>query len=135
MCSVPLSAQEETVKRIWGIALLFLLTSCSLPLAAAKNSQGFSLTTDVRIGDLQIPQGQYKVTWTEPSGSQVQLTLKGDGKKAITIPARLITEAHGEAGVTTFSENGVTYLQDFHTTKQTFILAGTPSASGAGTPK
>lgn len=120
------------MKRFWGIALLFLLTSWSLPLMGAKNSQGFSLTTDVRIGDLQIPQGQYNVTWTEPSGSQVQLTLKADGKKPITIPARLITEKHDEAGVTTFSENGVTYLQDFHTTKQTFILAGTPSGSAAG---
>ena len=117
------------MKRISGIALLFLLMSCSLPLAAAKNSQGFALPVDVRVGDLQIPQGQYSVTWTEPSGSEVQLTLKGDGKKSITIPARVIAEKHTEAGVTTFNENGVTYLQDFHTTKQTFILPGTPSAS------
>jgi phenolic acid decarboxylase len=115
------------VIRIWGIALLFLLTSCSLPLAAAKNSQRFVLP-DVRVGDLRIPPGQYSVTWTEPSGSQVQLTLKGDGKKSITIPARLIAEKHPEAGATTINENGVTYLQDFHTTKETFILSGTPSA-------
>jgi phenolic acid decarboxylase len=116
------------VKRIWGIALLFLLTSCSLPFAAAKNSQGFVLPDDVRVGDLRIPQGQYSVTWTEPSGSQVQLTLKGEGKKSITIPARLIAEKHTEAGITTINENGVTYLQDFHTTTETFILSGTPSA-------
>jgi hypothetical protein len=117
------------VKRIWAIALLFFLTSCVLPLAAAKNSQGFSLAVDVRVGDLQIPRGQYNVTWTEPSGSQVELTLKADGKKPITIPARLIVEKHTEVGVTSFNENGVTYLQDFHTTKQTFILSGAPSAS------
>lgn len=117
------------MKHIWGIALLFLLTSCSLPLAAARNSQGFDLSVDVRVGDLQIPQGQYNVTWTEPSASQVQLTLKADGKKPITIAARLIAEKHTEAGVTTFTENGVTYLQDFHTTKETFILSGTPSAA------
>jgi hypothetical protein len=116
------------VKRIWGIALLFLLTSCSLPLATTKNSRGFELSADVRVGDLQIPQGEYNVTWTEPSASQVQLTLKADGKKPITIPARLIAEKHKEAGVTTFTENGITSLQDFHTTKETFILSGTPSA-------
>jgi hypothetical protein len=133
--SVLLSAKEETMKRVCGIALLFLLTSCSPSLEAAKNSQGFVLTGDVRVADLQIPQGQYKVTWTEPSGSQVQLTLKADGKKPIILPAHLITEKHLEAGVTTFSENGVTYLQDFHTTKETFLLAGTPSASGAGAPQ
>jgi hypothetical protein len=46
----------------------------------------------------------------------------------MALPARVIAEKHTEAGVTTFDENGVTYLQDFHTTSQTFILAGTPSA-------
>jgi hypothetical protein len=116
------------MKRIWGIALLILLTSCSLPLAAAKNSQDFVLPVDVQVGDLQISQGQYNVAWTEPSGSQVQLTLKANKKKPITIPARVIAEERTEAGVTTFNENGVTHLQDFHTSKQTFILPGTPSA-------
>jgi phenolic acid decarboxylase len=116
------------MKRIWGIAILIWLTSCSLPLAAAKNSQNFVLPVDVQVGDLQIPQGQYNVTWTEPSGSQLQLTLKADGKKSITIPARVIEEKHTEAGVTLFNENEVTHLQDFHTTQQTFILPGTPSA-------
>lgn len=119
------------MKRIWGTALLLLLASCSLPLAAAKNSQAFALTTEARVGDVQIPQGQYTVSWTDPSGTQVQLTLKADGKKPITIPARLIVERHSEAGVTTFNENGVTYLQDFHTTKQTFILSGAPAATSA----
>jgi hypothetical protein len=116
------------VKHNWGIAFLFLLTACSLPLGAAKNSQGFDLSVDVRVGDIQIPEGQYNVTWTESTASQVQLTLKADGKKPVILPARLLAEKHAEAGVTTFAENGVTYLQDFHTTKETFILSGTPSA-------
>jgi hypothetical protein len=115
------------VKRIWGIALL-LLASCPVPLVAAKNSHVFFLPADVRVGDLQIPHGQYEVTWTEPAGSQVQLTLKADGKKPITVSGRLIAEKHSEAGVTTFVDNGVTYLQDFHTTKEAFIIPGTPSA-------
>lgn len=114
------------MKRSWGIALL-LLASCPLPLVAAKNSHVFFLPDDVRVGDLQIPQGRYEVTWTEPAGSQVQLTLKADGKKPITIPARLIAEKHSEAGVTTFVDNGVTYLQDVHTTVEAFIIPGTPS--------
>jgi phenolic acid decarboxylase len=115
------------VKRILGIALL-LLASCPLPLVAAKNSHVFFLADDVRVGDLQIPHGQYEVTWTEPAGSQVQLTLKAEGTKPITIPARLIVEKHPEAGVTTFVDNGVTYLQDLHTAKEAFIIPGTPSA-------
>lgn len=116
------------MKRIWGIAFLFLVALCSLPLAAAKNSHSFVLSADVRVGDVQVPQGQYNVIWTEPAGSQVQLTLKADGEKPITLPARVIAEKRDEAGVTTFDENGVTYLQDFHTREQTFILSGTPSA-------
>jgi hypothetical protein len=116
------------VKRIWGIALV-LLASCPLPLAAAKNSCAFFLPDDVRVGDLQIPHGQYEVTWTEPAGSQVELRLKADGEKPITIPARLVAEKHSEAGVTTFVDSGVTYLQDFHTTKEAFIIPGTPSVS------
>lgn len=111
----------------WRIALLSLLTSCALPLIAAKNSQGIDLPVDVRVGDVQIPQGHYDVTWTEPSGFQVRLTLTADGKKPITIPARPIAEKHRTAGATTFKENGVTYLQDFHTTEETFIVPGTPS--------
>jgi hypothetical protein len=116
------------VKRFWGIAFLFLVTLYSLPLAAAKNSHSFVLVSDVRVGDVQVPQGQYNVIWTESGGPQVQLTLKADGKKPITLPARVIAEKHDEAGITTFDENGVTYLQDFHTMEQTFILSGTPSA-------
>jgi hypothetical protein len=65
--------------------------------------------------------------WTGPSGSKVQLTLTSGGKRPITIPARRITERHQKSGITTFEENGVTYLQDFHTTQETFIIPGTPS--------
>jgi|ERR1700739_461732 hypothetical protein len=127
------STYSPLMKRFCGIALLALLTSCSLQLMAAKNShESFVLPVDVRVGDLLIPQGQYNVNWTEPSGSQVQLTLKADEKKPFTIPARLIVEKHAEAGVTTFNENGVTYLQDLHTTKETFILPGTPSVPKQG---
>lgn len=115
------------MKCVLRIALLFLLTSCTLPLIATRNSEIFILPVDVRVGDLEIPQGQYEVAWTMPSGSRVQLTLSAAGKKPITIPARLISEKHSKAGVTTFEENGVTYLQDFHTTDETFIIPGTPS--------
>jgi phenolic acid decarboxylase len=113
------------MKRILGLGILLMLSS--LPLLAARNSQTFVLPTDVRIGDVQLPQGPCKVTWTEASGSQVQLTIKTQNKKTITIPARLVEVNLSEAGVTTFVDNGVTYLQDFHTAKETFILPGTPS--------
>lgn len=115
------------MKRIWGTPFLLLLASCTLTLAAAQNSHSFALHSDVQVGDLRIAQGQYDVSWVA-SGFQVRLTLKADGKKPISLRARVIAEKHNEAGVTTFAENGVTYLQDFHTTTETFILSGTPSA-------
>ena len=61
--------------------------------------------------------------------TQVQLTMKTENKKTITIPARMVEVKEREAGVTTFVDNGVTYVQDFHTTKETFILARTPGTS------
>jgi hypothetical protein len=114
------------MKRILGLAGVLCMFS-SLPLLAAKNSQTFFLPTDVRIGDVQLPQGQCDVTWTEASGSQVQMTIKMENKKTITIPARMVEVKQREVGVTTFVDNGVTYLQDFHTARETFILPGTPS--------
>src|SRR5271170_144562 len=106
------------MKRISGLAVVLWIFS-SLPLLAAKNSQTFVLPTDVRIGDVQLPQGQCNVTWTEASGSQVQLTIKTEDKKTVTIPARIVEVKLPEAGVTTIVDKGVSYLQDFHTTKET----------------
>jgi hypothetical protein len=104
-----------------GLAICF-----SLPMLAAHNSEEFLLPTDVRIGDIQIPQGQCNVRWTEPAGTQVQLTVQVNRRNPITLPARLVEVKHSKSGITTFVDNGVTYLQDFHTTDHTFILIGTP---------
>jgi hypothetical protein len=108
------------------LGLVLLVICFSLPVLAAKNSQGFLLPTDVRIGDIQIPQGPCNVTWAELSGSRVQLTIKAEGRDPITFPARMVEVKHPKSGITTFVDNGVTYLQDFHTTDLTFILIGTP---------
>ena len=110
------------------LGLVLLLICFSLPALAAKNSQGFLLPTDVRIGDIQIPHGPCNVTWTEPSGSQILLTIKTEGREPITLPARMVEVRHTKSGITTFVDNGVTYIQDFHTADHTFILIGTPGA-------
>jgi len=108
-----------------------VLSWCTLPLAAAaQNPQAIILRVDVRVGDLDIPHGTYQVTWTDPAGSRVELTLTSREAKPITIAARRIAEIHPTAGVTTFEENGITYLQDFHTVEETFIIPGTPRPHG-----
>lgn len=111
------------MKRILGLGLLLALFC--LPLLAAKNSQTVLLPSAVRVGDVQLPQGYCQVTWTEPSGSQVQLTLKSADKKTVTIPARLVQEK-GKVGVSTFVKDGVTYLQELQTKDARFVILDLP---------
>jgi len=111
------------------LGLVLLLICFSLPVLAAKNSQAFILPADVRIGDIQIPHGPCNVTWAEPSGSQVLLIIKTEGRDPITLPSRVVEVKHPKSGITTFVDNGVTYIQDFHTTDHTFIMIGTPGGA------
>lgn len=108
------------MQRVLGIALLFTLFS--LPLFAGRGSQDFFLASDVRIGDAQLPAGRCNVTWTQPSGSQVQLTIKTEHQKTITIPARVIEGKQGSVAVQTFVANGVRYLEEFDTRTARFIV-------------
>ena len=110
----------------YTLGLVVLVICCSLPMLAAKNSEGFFLPTDVSVGDIQIPQGPCNVTWTGPAGTRVQLTIQANRRDPITLPARLVEVKHSKSGITTFVDDGITYLQDFHTADHTFILIGTP---------
>jgi len=108
------------MKRFLGIALL--LTSCSLPLVAGNNSQEFVLPSNVRIGDAQLTGGHCKVAWTQPSGSQVQLTINTEDGKTITIPAQVVEAKQGGVSVQTFVANGVAYVSEFDTKNARFIV-------------
>jgi phenolic acid decarboxylase len=108
------------MKRILGIVLL--LVSCSLPLLAGNNSQGFVLPSDVRIGDAQLPAGHCEVAWTQPSGSQVQLTIKTEDRKTITVPEQVVEAKQGSVAVQTVVANGVTYVKEFDTKNARFII-------------
>jgi hypothetical protein len=124
-CKFSLRPLEETLVKC-TLGLVLWVICFWLPMLTASNSQGFILPTDVRIGDIQIPHGPCSVTWTEPSGSQVRLTIKTEGRNPITLPARMVEVRHAKSGITTFVDKGVTYIQDFHTANHTFILIGTP---------
>ena len=116
------------MKRILGLGLLLLLSS--VPCFAAKNSQGIALGNNVRVGDALLHQGDCTFSWTEPSGaSEVQLTLKVDGQKPVTVPAHRVEEKHSTPGVGTVQVNGVTYLQEVHTKTTTFVIEGVPDAA------
>jgi len=108
------------MKRILGIALVSAIFS--LPMLAGTKSQTFVLPSDVRIGDAQLPGGHCDVTWTQASGSQVQLTIKTEDRKTITVPARVVDEKQSAAAVQTFTSNGVTYLREFDTKNARYIV-------------
>lgn len=113
------------MKRILGLGVLLVLFS--LPLFAAKNSETFVLPSEVRIGDTTLPEGHCKVTWTDASGSQVQLTIKmEENKKTVTIPARVVEGKPLSGGAETVVSNGTRYLVAFHAKNATFIIQDAP---------
>lgn len=115
------------MKRILGLGLFFMLVSLPL-LAAPKNSHVFLLTSDVKVGDVQLPQGHCDVTWSEAKGSEVQLTIKTAGKKTVTLPARVVKNDENNFGVETSTVNGVSYLKEFHTPTTRFVIENSSSA-------
>ena len=115
------------MKRMLGFALLFILSSVTL--MAAKNSQTFYLSSDVRAGNVQLPRGICEATWGTTSGSRVQLTIKTDDKKTVTVPALMVEGKENRAGVVTSIVNGVTYLVELHTRNAKLVFENSAAAS------
>ena len=115
------------MRRILGFALLFILSSVTL--MAARNSQTFYLSSDVRAGNVQLPRGICEVTWITTSGSRVQLTIKTDDKKTVTVPALMVEGKEDRSGVITSVVNGVTYLVELHTRNARFVFENGAVAS------
>jgi len=115
------------MRRMLGFALLIILSSVTL--VAAKNSQTFYLSSDVRVGNVQIPRGICEVTWITTSGSRVQLTIKTDDKKTVSIPAHMVEGREDRPGVVTSVVNGVTHLVELHTRNAKFVFENGTVAS------
>ena len=112
------------------LRLGLVLALCSLSAFAAKNSQAFSvsLTSGVRVGDVQLQQGRIHVTWAGTSGTLVQLTIT-QGKNTVTVPARMTEEKHRDTGSVTLAGNGVTYLKQLLSEKATFVIQDGPASA------
>ena len=108
------------MKRVLGITLL--LASFAAPLFAGTKSQEFLLPSDVKVGDAQLPEGHCKVTWSQATGSQVQLTIKMDNRQTVTVPARVVEGKQAEVSVQTATANGVRYVTEFDTKDARFIV-------------
>lgn len=111
------------MKRIFAIALGLMLVLFAIPASAAKNSQTIKFPADVRVGQSQLAQGSYEVSWVQGTGDQVQLTLTDSHKKTTTLAARQIEEKQNSVGVTTNEVGGAQVLTEIHTTKLRFVLA------------
>jgi hypothetical protein len=122
-----MDGRSLSMRRILGFALLFILSSVTL--MAAKNSQTFYLSSNVRAGSVQLPRGICEVTWSTSSGSRVQLTIKTDDKKTVTVPALMVEGKDDRAGVVTSVENGVTHLVELHTRNAKFVIENGTEAS------
>jgi hypothetical protein len=108
------------MRRLRGFALLSIL--CSAPVMAAQNSQTFYLATRARAGNIQLPRGIYEVTWSAPAKSRVTLTIRTEDEKTFKILARVIEGKQDRTGVVTSVVDGVSYLQEIHTSNAKFIL-------------
>lgn len=108
------------MKRVLGLALLLALSS--LPALAAKNSKTVLLYEGARLGDSQLQRGLCELTWTEASDSQVQLTIKTEDGKTMTVPARVIHRKQPGSGALVSVENGVRYLKGFRTDNAEFVI-------------
>ncbi len=106
--------------RILGPALLIILSP--VVLMAAKNSQTFFLSADVRAGKIQLPRGICEVTWDTPARTQVELAIKAEDRKTITVPVRVIEGKQDRTGVVTSVIKGVTYLEELRTRNARFIF-------------
>ena len=73
--------------------------------------------------------GICEVTWNTTSGSQVQLTIKTEDRKTVTVPARMVEGKQDGAGMVTDVVDGVTYLVELRTKNVTFIFDNGTEAS------
>jgi hypothetical protein len=108
------------MRRILGFALLSILLSAAV--MAAQNSQTFYLATAARAGNIQLPRGIHEVTWSTPSKSRVALTIKTEDQKTFKILSRVIERKQDRTGVVTSVVDGVSYMQERHTSNAKFIL-------------
>lgn len=114
------------MKRYFVSALI--LSSLSIPVFAAKNSQTITFSTPVTVGAAKLPAGEYKLSWTG-SAPDVQVTLeqKNVGKPVTaSVPAKLVAEKHGRTSLTTDSKSGANALQNVQLKDITLTFTSTP---------
>jgi hypothetical protein len=125
--AVARTMEEHPMKRL--VLLGVLMTALSSPLLAAKNSEKFDLPWNVVLDGVQVPAGQCEVTWTETSGTDVQLTIKTADKKTVTVRAIAVEGEAEHTGPVTSVVDGVRHLKGFRTKNSSFTIEAEPAAT------
>jgi hypothetical protein len=125
--AVARTMEEHPMKRL--VLLGVLMTALSSPLLAAKNSEKFDLPWNVVLDGVQVPAGQCEVTWTETSGTDVQLTIKTADKKTVTVRAIAVEGKAEHTGPVTSVVDGVRHLKGFRTKNSSFTIEAEPAAT------
>jgi hypothetical protein len=110
------------MKRVFGALLLLALFAT--PSFAAKNTERFTLLSDVRVGENVLPKGTIDVTWADASAAQTDLTIKLKDKKTVTITVKVVPGNSPYSGALTSDKDGVKILRGFQTKVATFLVEG-----------
>jgi hypothetical protein len=100
-----------------GFILLAVLSASIPGFAGNVSSTSVHLATPTQVGSSNLPAGDYKLTWTDPSspdtGTQVNFV---QGKKVIaTVPAKLVRANNNADSVETDNPpHSATILQEIH---------------------
>jgi len=113
------------MKRFFGYAIILALLS--VPAFGAKNSQSITISSPVKVGNTQLPAGQYKVTWTGTAPA-VQVTIAAKGLATVTVPAKEVEAKNGRVALQINSANGASVLQAIQLDNVTLQLESAPGS-------
>jgi hypothetical protein len=107
------------MKRSLGIALM--LVFCSIAAFAAKTTQTLHIPDTVYVGDVKVPQGDYKMSM-DGAGASIEVTLVLDGRQVVKAQARMVEAKHDQVNVTISNRDGKEILQTIELKNGTLVL-------------
>lgn len=110
------------MKKVLGFALMFVLAVAVFAKPAfAKTTQTVHVAMDVYVGDVKVPQGDYKVSW-DGTGPAVEITMMLDGRKVVAAQARVVEGKHDMNNITISHREGKDMLQTIELKSLTLVV-------------
>lgn len=110
------------MKRFFGFAVMLSLIAA--PAFGSPKASTIVIPEKVMAGTTAVPAGTYKMTFTG-TGPSVQVTLTKDKKTIATFAAKQVN-GKNNAGVETYSHNGVVSLETINLDNFSLVLEGAP---------